>query len=73
VFDLAVISRKGDDLNGTCEWPTLDNTITKWKGSITNNQLVEITEFEAMEGDGVELPNVICHASLLSLLSSIFT
>ena len=57
-FDMAVNSRKGEDLNGICEWPTLDNTITKWKGSIINNHEIEITEFEAMEGDGVELPNV---------------
>eukprot|EP01102_Stenamoeba_stenopodia_P011757 TRINITY_DN362_c3_g6_i2.p1 TRINITY_DN362_c3_g6~~TRINITY_DN362_c3_g6_i2.p1 ORF type:complete len:356 (+),score=99.20 TRINITY_DN362_c3_g6_i2:2078-3145(+) len=57
VFDMAVVNRKGDELNGTCEWPTLDNTITKWKGSVVNNHELEINEFEAMEGDGVELPN----------------
>lgn len=55
-FELAITTRKEDKLEGIIEWPTLDNTITKWRGKIEGSS-ISIEEFETMEGDGVEVPN----------------
>jgi len=54
---LTVISVNGNVVEGTIDWPTINNAKTKVKGTITGDE-VEFTEYEIIAGgeDSVEMP-----------------
>jgi len=55
-FVLHITTRTDNNIEGTINWPTLGDTLTKIRGSITNDDL-KFEEYEATRGeDNVELP-----------------
>jgi hypothetical protein len=54
---IGVKGKEKNKFEGTMEWPTLDNTITKFRGKLESATELSINEYEAIEGDGVEVPN----------------
>lgn len=55
-FTLTIQTVSGNDINGTVDWPTLNNAKTKFKGTVSGID-IEFTEYEAIRGeDEVALP-----------------
>jgi len=56
---ISTLSSDGASFQGHIVWPTLQNCKTKVKGTLDRaNQQLTFEEYDLLEGDAVELPNL---------------
>lgn len=52
---MQVNERKGSEISGILHWPTLQNSKTRFRGTVEGNR-ISFTEYELTEGGGIALP-----------------
>jgi hypothetical protein len=52
---LQIDSQSGAEISGRIRWPTLGDTLTRFRGRVENGY-ISFTEYEAIRGNGAEVP-----------------